>query len=182
MAVAATEKCGPTQRETGEAVLIVWPLVILLAALPQGALLATWKKLRPEIELPWARLGLLIGAAAIMAGFMVVNAEKPWRWATEALWLFGCSYGAVLLLATRLWLQGDRRHALVGPHLVASVVFVPYAMTLRGGLFDGARFDTEMVFIVPGYGGWVTGGIALLLGIELFVRWRKRRAATSPPA
>ncbi len=180
--VAASEECGPTRQQTGEAVLLVWPLVIVLATLPQALVVWLWRRLKPSVDPAWWRPLALVALAAAIAVPTLLVAKHPWRWASEALWLFGCSYGAVTLAATRLWLwrwPASALGPLLGPQLVATAVFVPLAGVLRLGLFDSIELPTEGLFIYPGMGGWVPGGLAVGLGIELALRLRRQRRATS---
>lgn len=173
IAVAATgSQCGPNNQQTGEAILIVWPVVVLLALGPQLGLLALWRKLRPAVSLDLARVWIIVMLATAVAIAVVVRAEKPWRWADAALWLWGCSYGVVLLVTTRIWLMADAKNVLLGPHVVATVVFVPLAAALYGGFADGIG-DPSWLFILPGYGGWATGGLFLVLLVEVLLRRRK---------
>lgn len=173
IAVAATgSECGPNNHQIGEAILIVWPVVMLLALGPQLGLLALWRKLRPAVSLDLARVWILVTIATAVAIAVIVRAEKPWRWADAALWFWGCSYGVVLLATTRIWLMANAKTALFGPHVVATGVFVPLAAALYGGIADGLG-DTSWLFIFPGYGGWVTGGLCLVLLVEVLLRRRK---------
>lgn len=167
-------QCGPSNRDVGEAILLVWPLVALLALGPQIALLALWRKARPEVDLHLKRFFILIGAAVTVAYPTMLAAQQPWRWADAALWMFGASYGTVLLLTTRIWLSSNEKTALIGPHLVATVIFIPFAALLYTRvLHHGELAD---LFILPGYGGFTTGPLFLILLIEVLVR---RRRATS---
>lgn len=165
--------CAPSPRETGEAVLIVWPLVILIAALPQFLLIRLWQWRWPGVVIDWKRLLVLVGPAVTISVSMIIAATAPWTWAPHALWLFGTSYLAALLLVTRAWLASPwRAHSVIAPHLVTSAIFIPCAMALRAGMFETAAIDWAGFFIFPGYGGWVPGGVALLLLAE---RWLGRR-------
>lgn len=182
--VAASDECGPTRQQTGEAVLLVWPAVIVLAALPQALIVWLWRRLLPAVDLAWWRVLALVALAAVVGVLTLLVGERPWRWAKEALWLFGCSYGAAVLAATRLWLWRWPRAALgplLGPQLVATAVFLPLAGLLRLGLLDsaGSGLPAENLFIYPGMGGWVPGGMMLVLGIELAVRLLRRKRPTS---
>lgn len=164
--------CAPSHRDTGEAVLIVWPLVILIAALPQFLLIRLWQWRWPDVVINRKRLLVLVGPAITLSVSMIIAAAAPWTWAPHALWLFGTSYLAVLLLVTRAWLASPlRAHSVIAPHIVTSVIFIPFAMALRAGMFETAAIDSAGVFVFPGYGGWVPGGVALLLLAE---RWLRR--------
>ncbi len=165
--------CGPTHRQTGEAALIVWPIVMLLAALPQAVLINMWRWRWPTLEMHWWHLSMSSAATGLIAVPMFLAAPAPWSWTPTALWLFGVSYLTVLLVATRAWIHTGRDHACIGPHVVASVVFIPFAALLRTGVFDGVTFDSAAYFVLPGYGGWVPGAVAVVLVLEC---WYRRRA------
>lgn len=168
----AASECGPNNHHAGEAILIVWPVVVLLALGPQLGLLALWRKLRPAIRLDLARVWIVVTLATAVAIAVTVRAEKPWRWVDAALWLWGCSYGFVLLATTRFWLMVAPKTALFGPHIVATLLFVPFAAALYGDLVSGIG-EPIWLFILPGYGGWATGGLSLVLLVEVLLRRRK---------
>lgn len=170
LASAATgTSCTPTPHQTGEAVVIVWPLVMLLACGPQIAMLALWRAVLPTIVFDLRPFAAWVGLAACVAISVAIAATRPWQWADSAAYFFGLSYAAVLLLTTRVWLRVAPKRALLVPHLVTSLVFVPYAIALYFDVTLGIP-NPEGIFIVPGYGGVLAAPILLVLLVEAVVR------------
>jgi len=172
-AAALAENCGPTRQEVGQAVVIAWPAVLALTLLVQLGLLAIWRRKWPAVRTPWVSPLLLFAVAVSMSLGMVVHLDKPWQWSGMALWLFGCSYAAVVLLVTRIWLLGDVRFPLVGPHFVAGVLFLGPAVIIAG-IPGPSHTDLEALYIFPGMGGWVPAGLFLLTYGEALIRTRRR--------
>ena len=167
------ESCGPSSREVGQAVLIAWPAVLVVTLVVQWGLLAIWRRRWPAVRTPWVAPLLLLAVAVSLSLGMIVHAAKPFEWAFMAFWLFGCSYAAVALFVTRVWLFADVRYPLVGPHLVAGLVFVAPAVVLSIAA-DTRHTDAEALYIFPGMGGWVPGGVLLLTYLEAWLRTRRR--------
>ena len=174
MSVAAlAENCGPTRQQVGEAVVIAWPLVALGVLAVQWGLLALWRKKWPAVRTPLVAPLLLVAVATSMSLGMIFHAQKPFQWADMALWLFGCSYAAVVLLATRIWLFFDVRYPLMGPQILAAVLFVLPAMIVSA-IPGPNHTDLEALYIFPGMGGWVPGGLLLATFTEALLRTRRQ--------
>lgn len=169
--------CAPTPHHTGEAVVVAWPIVMLLALGPQVVLLAIWRKARPAIDLDLRLFAAWLGLAAFVGLSVAAAADNPWKWLDSAVYLFGMSYVAVLLVATRVVVSTAPKRAVLVPHLVTSVVFVPYAIALYFDVTLGIP-SPEGIFIVPGYGGLLAGPIHLALLIEAVIR--RIRASREP--
>ncbi len=172
-AAALTDNCGPSRQQVGEAVIIAWPLVVFGVLVVQRGLLTLWRKKWPAVRTPWVAPVLLLAVATSMSLGMIVHVDKPMQWAGMALWLFGCSYAAVVLLTTRVWLFFDVRYAFMGPQLVAALVFVLPAV-LIAALPGPAHTDLEGLYILPGMGGWVPGGLLIATYAEALIRTRRR--------
>jgi len=101
-----------------------------------------------------------------------------------AVWLFGCSYTAVLLVATRLALWRDRRRAFTLPHVLPLVIFLVPAAALALGILPtgNTRVDDLYIdlYVIPGMGGSVPGGLLAVLMTEALLRTRRgARPSTS---
>jgi hypothetical protein len=175
-AALATEpvNCGPSFQEEGQAVLLVAPLVMLAAMGVQWLVLAPWRRRWRSLELRW-RPGLavvaVLGAASVATALFAPRAKE---WAPIAFWLFGCSYAAVLLVVTRVWLHFDRARVFALPHLVPLVAQVGLAGMAATGEFGALRHLDEWVWILPGFGGWAAGPIFVVLLAEAWLRNRRR--------
>jgi hypothetical protein len=169
------QHCGPTPKESGDTILMVLPFVVLSAMGVQWVFLKLWKSLRQSIVLDWGRNLFFCGALLLPAGYAFLTDGRPGEWLPIAYWLFGCSYVAAMLLVTRLMLlSNDARLVFFVPHLFLSAIFAAPALPLALGLAQRKWQDaSEMMWIMPGFGGWVPGGLFLLLFIE--VLWRRAR-------
>jgi hypothetical protein len=107
-------------------------------------------------------------------------AERPFEYADIGFWLFGCSYAALLLVSTRLWLLWRQRTDLVFAHLPPLLLqFVP-ALALALGANAALHIPSaENLFIYPGFGGWVAAPLAGALFLEAWLRTRRRTAAAA---
>jgi hypothetical protein len=180
---AATQplSCGPSPQEVGQQVLIVAPVVFLLSLGVQWILLRVWQRRWPDLVLRWRRNLSVAAALLVPAGLSLVLAERTVE-LPIAVWLFGCSYGAVLLLATRFMISVDRRRAFTLSHLLPIALFLAPAAVLALGLANGVGKTAENLYILPGFGGWTTGGLFVAMMIEALVRTRRAvRNRTDPP-
>lgn len=173
--------CGPSPQEVGQQVLIVAPLVFLLSLGVQWLLLRVWQRRWPDLVMRWRRNLSVAAALLVPAGVSLVFAQRTSD-LVLAVWLFGCSYGAVLLLATRFMISVDRRRAFSLPHLLPIALFIVPAAVLALGLGDALGKTAETLFIFPGMGGWATGGLFVILIIEAWLRTRRPVENSTGPA
>lgn len=178
LALLGATACGPSNREAGYLVLLVWPAVVLLSLVPQRITVALWQRTRPAIDTRLGRVLGLFAIAALVASAVFVGAdqERSADLAVLALWLFGTSYATVVLLATRAWLCHPRgaTSALFGPQLATSAVYAFLAALFHAGFADGLDKRWQDLFVYPGYQGWITGGVFVVLCAEAFARrWRR---------
>src|SRR6476620_2479685 len=103
----APADCGPSPQQIGEQVLLVAPLVFGLAVAAQWLLLRLWRRRGPALQPHWPAIFTLGAALLVPAGLVLAFGDRRREWLV-AVWLFGCSYATVLLVATRLTLWLDR--------------------------------------------------------------------------
>ncbi len=168
--------CGPTPEESGQTVLLIAPFVVLCAMAVQWLLLAMWRATRPALLLTWRKNLALVGVLAFPAGWALLVNSRPFEFASIGFWFFGCSYAAVMLVVTRIWLfVSDTRKVFFLPHLVMSIVFLLPAVVLA--LFGGKPLQdiAEPMWIFPGFGGWVAGPLFVVLMLEAAIRLKLER-------
>lgn len=180
LALLGTAACGPSNREAGYLVLLVWPAVLLLSLVPQRIVVALWHRARPAIETRLGRVLAVFVIAALVSGAVLIGKteERSADLAVLALWLFGTSYTTVVLVATRAWLchPSGVPSALFGPQLATSAVYAVLAALFHAGFADGLDKRWQDLFVLPGYQGWLTGAVFVLLCSEALVRrWRWRK-------
>jgi len=192
--------CGPTDEEAARAVMMVTPLVYL-AGLGLMALMAfLWRKLKPELSLKWKPLlvGLILAIIIGALSFVGVTIETPkdsgwftsttdgiegvmeWFWA--ALIFYGTSYLTLLLVCWRIWLWRRPATAFSWSWIpVNLLMLLPCLPMILGYKFMGYKFISdfaEIIWIIPGYVGLVTAPLFIIALIEVWVRFRHRKAGT----
>lgn len=150
--------------------------------LPVGAIdrTAPPDSVLPPIPLRWRwRWNLVLAAVLALVAVVAFELGDRTEEVVLALWLFGCSYGTAVLVFTRVALQWARTYAFAAPQVAAIVVFVVPAavMALGPGLFDDVAMP---LFVDPGMGGSVTGGVFVALLIEAAIRRRLDARARAP--
>ncbi len=173
LAAATGMQCGPTPQQIGEQVLLVAPLVFVLSLGVQWILLRMWQRRRPDVAISWRRNLLVAGALLVPAGLALAFGDRREDWLL-AVWGFGSSYGAVLLIATRVFLSIDRPRAFQRSHLVPMVIFLVPAAALALGAGAPLSTHAEELFLWPGFLGWITGGLWLGLMVEAWLAGRRR--------
>jgi hypothetical protein len=175
--------CGPTPEESGQTVLLIAPFVVLCAMGLQWLLLALWRSTRPALLLDWRKNIGLVGGLAFPAAWALLVNPRPLEFAGIAFWLFGCSYVTAMLVATRIWLLvHDTRRLFFVTHVILCVIFLTPAVLVA--IFGGRTLQNvgEAMWIFPGFGGWVSGPLFLVLVIEAMIRREmlRRRGSIAP--
>lgn len=175
--------CGPTAREAGTAVLCAAPLALIGGLLLLSLLLRLWRRRYPELSL---RLLPNLCLLVALANGAVARAWFDWKsteWTWVALWWFGTSFAAVLLLVWRIWFRIEPRGSFTWSALPAMLLFVAPAIYLA---FEGSTASGPPDWIVdlwvwPGYLGYVPGGMFLILLIEAAIRGRAPKPLADEP-
>lgn len=181
LAFALAAGCGPSTREASIAVLIVAGAVVVLANAIVGLLWLLWRRVRPELRFGWqpfATIGLVLSGLGLLADSLATSAAVS-EWLPIALWTVGTSYLALFLLVWRIRVPAPG--GLAWAHAIAgAVLFVPALPFAFAGPSDGELSEVLLfLWIIPGYGGFVSGPIFGLLLIEALVRWNRLRSRTA---
>jgi hypothetical protein len=162
---------GPSDSQIACAVLVATPVVFVLATLVQLVLLAMWRRAGAEIVIDLRRQAF---AVVPLVGVAIFGGTQP-RPATDlwvvAVFVYGASYLALLLVATRAWISLRPQHALIAPHIVPVVVLVVPALIAAG--LEGSSSIGElsaMLDVVVGWFGVVPGLLLIALLIEAWTR------------
>ncbi len=172
--------CGPTNEEIGQAVLWAAPLITLIGLGAAWGYAALWRPLVAGLRLD-VRPGMLVAAvqSAFALATLITPAIDP-DLVLVAVHLVGTSYLAAAILALRLSVYRTARHyawAWLAPWIV---LYPPAIILALAGDSAGAAGDLQLyIWILPGYGGVVTGPVALLALVEVAVR--RARARRSAP-
>ena len=173
--------CGPTNQEVGQAVLWAAPLVTLVGMAIAWGYASLWRQLVPGLRLD-VRPGLVVAAvqSAVALATLIAPEIEP-DLILVAIHLVGTSAMAAAILGLRLSVYRSARSyswAWLAPWIV---LYPPALILALMGDAAGSGGDLALyIWILPGYGGVVTGPIALLALVEVLVR--RARARRSAPA
>ena len=109
---ATSSHCGPTPAEVGGAVLVALPVIFVAAAVLQYLVLGLWSR-RRAIDLRLSPMVVPLGATLVAAILFAPSGTLDRGYVGPALWMAGCSYLAVLTVATRLLVAFAPRRAFV---------------------------------------------------------------------
>ncbi len=171
--------CGPTNQEVGQAVLWAAPLITLVGMAIAWGYASLWRQLVPGLRLD-VRPGMIVAAvqSAVALATLIAPEIEP-DLILVAIHLVGTSAVAAAILGLRLSVYRSAR-SYSWAWLTPWIVLYPPALILAlMGDAAGSGGDLALyIWILPGYGGVVTGPIALLALVEVLVRRaRARRAA-----
>ncbi len=107
--------------------------------------------------------------------------STEWTWV--ALWWFGTSYAAVMLFVWRIWFRVRPRGSFTWSPVLVLPLFVAPAVYLA---FEGSTSADPPgwimnLWVLPGYLGFVPGGLLLILLIEAAVRGRAPNPLAEDP-
>jgi hypothetical protein len=176
---ASPSRCGPTNAEAGQAVLLVSPLVLLVGLGLLRLLFFAWRGRWSDGGLRLGPNGVLFALLVLIAIGAAATSSRAWGWAGFALWLFGCSYLSLLLLAWRIWFFVNASSAFRWAPTAAMVPNTIVSLVTAAGWIQ--EESVQLVWVAPGYGGWISGGLFLVLLVEAIVRGRARRRGLNIP-
>lgn len=175
VALALATGCGPTTREASIAALVVAGAIVVLANALVWPLWRLWRRVRPELDFRWrpsVAIGLGLSALGLLAAALPYEGRMA-QWLGIGLWLAGTSYMTLFLLVWRIRVPAPNglawAHAIAGALVFLPAVPLAFVGSTQGELHDALMF----VWVLPGYGGWVSGPLYVLLLIEALVRWRR---------
>jgi hypothetical protein len=188
-AVAPNAKRGPSSAKVGTAIVVALPFVALAMLGVQVAFVWLWRRFWPTLGVSWIDAAWLVGGLGLVAAACALLSPAKLEWAPVAFWLMGCSYAAIALVVMRIMFALD-----AGPRLVVIAQAVPALLYLVPSVplvlvsARHAPWEDAVIgmCIFPGMGGWVPGGIALVLLSEALIRGGRaaaaRRASPAPRA
>jgi hypothetical protein len=186
LALVFLSACGPTEKESGQAIVLVAPFITLIGLGVTSLFRWLWSPLVTGESLPRDRPFLVIGALSVMCLPLVFESHLADEWILMALHVLGTSYLALLLLCLRIGVflrcRVLYRHVTYLPWLLLypSAIFLAY--------FGSATSETGdfhlQLWLYPGSAGLVSGPLLGLLVVEVLVRrylLHKREAALALP-
>lgn len=179
--------CGPTAREMGQAVLWAAPIITILVLLLAWGYARLWRPLVDEPpRVDWRPAVVVAALQLTVASATLLRPELEGDLILIAVWAVGTSQLSLALLPLRLTLRsGTTAYSWV--FLAPWLLLYPPAVLLGLVLRDPGSDITDsiaMLWILPGWAGWVTGPLALIAIAEVVirrVRRARRLAAQKPP-
>lgn len=177
VALVLASACGPKTREASIAVLVAAGGIVVLANALVGLLWLLWRRVRAGLGFRWRPfvvIGLALSGVGLVAE-VVPSGGSMGEWLVIALWAVGTSYLTFFLLVWRVRLSAP--HGLAWAHAIAgTLMFAPALPLAFVGASQEPLPDALMVlWVLPGYAGFVSGPLFVLLLIEALVRWRSAR-------
>lgn len=175
--------CGPTAREVGQAVLWAAPIITLLVLGLAWCYARLWRPLLDEpLRVDW-RPAVLVAALQLAAAFAtLLRPELDGDLIAIAVWVVGTSHLTLSLLALRLAIRsGTAAYSwvIVAPWLLLYPPAVMLGLVLHAPAPEPSD-AVALLWIVPGWAGWVTGPLALIAVVEVVFRRGRRLAAQEP--
>lgn len=182
VALCGLAGCGPTRVEAAQLVLFSALPVTLVGLGLQTLYGQLWARVRPVTRLDRrgvrdaliaAGLLTLVPLTRLHSGVLDELADLL----TIAIWAVGCSYLSILAVILRVGVALDRPGFTRRAPLLAWIVPAAPALVfaLVGSITDKLGFE-EVLYLGPGYAGWITGPVVVVLVAEPLIRtWRARR-------
>jgi hypothetical protein len=164
--------CGPSPEEEGAAVLLAAPFVFITALGLLWLLRRLWARRYPELTVE-ARPQLVTSGVLLLLAVIggVATGQRGADWAPIAFWFFGTSYLTLALVVLRIWLSYRPSTAFTWAPIAPMVLMVAPALVLAVG-GGGRNFAdaADVLWILPGYLGTVTGPLFVILLVEALIR------------
>ncbi|MBI3074496.1 MAG: hypothetical protein HYY84_20480 [Deltaproteobacteria bacterium] len=165
-------QCGPTGPQAAYAVLAAAPVVFAAGLALTRLVQWLWQRLDPTLSFRLRPHASLFVALLLVAVLTAIKGDRVSRWFGMAFWLYGTSYLSLLLVTLRIWWWRSRPRDLTWAPVVPLVLTLSPTVPLA--FETGARSVVEeiafLIWVFPGYGGIVTGGVLLVLAVEFAIR------------
>jgi hypothetical protein len=178
--------CGPTEKESGQAMLVMAPVITLVGLGLAAVFQRLWSPLADEPELhlrpSWRVMALLVSCTVPL----LFDEQLEDDWIIAALWMGGTTYLTFFLIGLRLCIVSSLRR------YYSAQVYLPWLLLYPPALYLAYFGSNEqelgafpgLLWTMPGYLGLVSGPIFLIMLLEIVVRRHrhaKRRAAEALP-
>ncbi|MCC7000073.1 MAG: hypothetical protein IT370_36070 [Deltaproteobacteria bacterium] len=189
--------CGPTSEQAGRAILAVLPVILLISAGMQLALLASWRVARPDIQVDkWPlRIGFLLAVFGFVLAFMSVSpfvsrstglftevetGGAGWdEWIGAAFMMTAGTFVALHLLVLRIMFASSPGRAFSWSFAPPLALFLVIA--LANAFRVDSKGDVIALLIYPGLYGVAPLIIFVVLMIEAGRAGKRAKAAPPPP-
>ena len=184
---------GPSDKEVGQAVLLVTPTVFLISLGFQYLFFRLWKLIFPHLTLSWLPNFIFYIILLILAGILG-NGTPFWfltdEWGLTGIIfiLVGPSFLTVLFVIMRIWLASNPSKVFTWVSIAVMSFYVLLAFPMVAGLTEGTSYNVMagMFWIRPGmlpvWGindlglpGSLTALVFLILLVEVLIRIKRTR-------
>ena len=181
---------GPSDKEVGQAVVLVTPTIFLISLGFQYLFFRLWKLIFPHLTLSWLPNFLFYIFLLIIAG--IVGNGNPfwflsddWRLAGIVFIIVGLSFLTVLFIVMRIWLALNPSKVFTWVSIAVMSFYVLLAFPMVAELTEGTSYFSfaALFWMAPGtvllfasnYGwpGSLTVLVFFILLVEVLIRIRK---------
>ena len=181
---------GPSDKELGQAVLLVTPTVFLISLGFQYLFFRLWKLKYPELTLSWLPNFIFYIFLLIIAGIFG-NGNPVWFLTDESglsgivFLIFGPSFLTVLFIVMRIWLFFNPSKVFTWVSVAVMSVYVLSTFPMIAELTEGTSYSEyigyfwispgTLLFFSSDYGwpGSLTALVFLILLVEVLIRIKK---------
>lgn len=181
---------GPSDRELGQAVLLVTPTVFIISLGFQYLFFRLWKLIYPQLTLSWLPNFIFYIVLLILAG-IYGNGNPVWFLTDESglsgivFLIFGPSFLTVLFIVMRIWLFFNPSRVFTWVSIAVMSFYVLSTFPMIAELTEGTSYGEYIAYfwISPGtlllfssnYGwpGSLTALVFLILLVEVLIRIKK---------
>lgn len=166
--------CGPYEAESGQALMLMAPLITFVGAVVAFFYARAWEPLVGPVSFCFRPSTIVAGLQVLACAGLESAVFRTDGIVFFSFWLVGSSYLALQLLMLRFALRPRQRRRYSQLSLCPWLLLYPPALylayfgssTAELGAFPG------FLWILPGYFGILTGVIGAILLIELIIRRR----------
>ncbi len=170
--------CGPTEMESGQAVLLMAPLITAIGALFASGYVHLWRSLADDLHFRWRPSLVVIVLQLIACVGIPFMPHLEVDWLGYALWFVGTSYLTLQFLVIRVSVIRRIRRYYSSLSITPWLVLYPPALYLAylGSDQEELQVFPGMLWTAPGYAGLSTGFLLVVFLVEVALR-RGRQAA-----
>lgn len=167
--------CGPTEMESGQAVLLAAPFITLVGALLAAGFAKLWRPLIDGLSFRWRTTTIALCVQSLLCLGIMFFPPGSGEWVGFAMVFVGASYLTVQLVAMRIALSEKLRRHYSVISLAPWILFYPPALVLAyvGSPSTELQAFPGLLWTLPGYGGLVLAPVFVILLIEILVRRKK---------
>jgi len=181
---------GPSDRELGQAVLLITPTVFIISLGFQYLFFRLWKLIYPQLTLSWLPNFIFYIVLLILAG-IYGNGNPVWFLTDDSglrgivFLIFGPSFLTILFIVMRIWLFFNPSRVFTWASIAVMSFYVLSTFPMIAELTEGTPYSEYIAYFwispgtlllfSPNYGwpGSLTALVFLILLVEVLIRIKK---------